>query len=53
MKMNKTTISMPLKAFIVEHKKLIKILEKGMKKDLQKEAKEQSKELKKVTMKKK
>lgn len=48
----KDTVSMPLKAFVAEHKKLIKVLEDGIKSQLKKEAKEQSEELKKMMKKK-
>lgn len=49
----KSKVSMSLKDFVAEHKRLIKVLEKGMKKDLMKEAKDQAKELHKTMMKKK
>lgn len=45
--MPSSKISMSKKSFIREHKRLIKILEKGTKKELLKEAKDQKKELKK------
>jgi hypothetical protein len=48
----KPIVQMSKRAFIAEHKKLIKILEEGKKKDLLKEAKEQKKELAKYLKKK-
>jgi hypothetical protein len=44
----KSEITIPLKEFIAEHKRLIKTLEQGIKSKLKKEAKDQSNELKKV-----
>ena len=44
----KHLVTMPKTMFIKEHKKLIKLLDKGNRKALKKEAKSQSKELKKV-----
>lgn len=47
------TVKIPLKDFIKEHKKLLKVLSKGKKTALKKEAMDQSKELMKVLKKKK
>jgi len=46
-------VDMTMKAFVAEHKKLIKILKEGNKIKLRKEAVDQAKELNKVLKKKK
>ena len=44
----KSTVSIPIKEFIKEHKRLIRVLNQGIKTALKKESKGQSMELKKV-----
>lgn len=48
----KSLVQMSKKAFIAEHKKLIKVLQERKKKDLMKQEKEQRKELAKYLKKK-